>query len=104
MESANISFSKIGTGPIIAAIVFLILIIFSGRILNEINKSNCKTDANITSAHRWASWAVGLSTMGLIISVVFIILAAMVVTHKDGGTMSGLNYVARTSKITRTLD
>ena len=60
---------KMAFSLIISAIIFLILVIFSGRILNLINKSSCKPDANMQSAHKWAAWAVGISTMGLIVSI-----------------------------------
>lgn len=67
-----------GTGKrtmslIFASIVFLILIIFSGRILSLINKSSCKTDKDIQGAHKWAGAAVGISTAGLIICLGFLI-------------------------------
>ena len=42
-------------------IVFLIIVIVSGRILNKINDSSCKSNSDIKVAHRWAAWAVGIS-------------------------------------------
>ena len=46
---------------IFSFIIFLIIVIVSGRILNEINLSKCNTDKNIKIAHKWATWAVGIS-------------------------------------------
>ena len=70
MEGIGKGASKMAFSFIISMIIFLILVIFSGRILNLINKSSCKkTDTNIEGAHKWAAWAVGISTLGLIISL-----------------------------------
>ena len=74
MEGVAKGASKMAFSLIFAAIIFLVLIIFSGRILNLINKSNCKSDADITSAHKWTAWAVGISTIGLIVSLGLLII------------------------------
>lgn len=68
---------------IIALIIFLVLVIVSGRILNEINKSSCHTsDANIQIAHKWAAWAVGISSVaaGLVVIGIILIIVAKVET------------------------
>lgn len=60
---------------IIAFITFLIFIIISGRILNELNLSKSKTDSNIKSAHKWAAWSVGIfSTLAVLSLTGFIVL------------------------------
>ena len=61
-------------GSIFAAIIFLILIIFSGRILNLINKAGYKSNSNLEDAHKWAAWAVGISTTGLIVALIVIVM------------------------------
>ena len=70
---------------IIAFIIFLVLVIISGRILNEINKSKCHTsDANIQIAHKWAAWAVGISTAGLALVLIGIILIIVAKVETGG--------------------
>ncbi len=60
---------------IIAFIIFLVFIIISGRILNELNLSKSKKDANIESAHKWAAWSVGIfSTFAALSLIGFIVL------------------------------
>lgn len=56
----------------ISFIIFLIIVIISGRILNKINESNC-TDPNIKDAHKWAAWTVGLSATAAGISLIIFI-------------------------------
>ncbi len=63
---------------IIAAVIFLVIVIVSGRFLAEINLSKCKTDPNIITAHWWAAWAVGISTAGLAIAVGLFILILVI--------------------------
>ena len=64
---------------VIAFIIFLILVIISGRILYDINKSSCKnTDAHLQDAHSWTAWTVGLASFGAgltLIGIILIILA-----------------------------
>jgi ABC-type cobalamin transport system permease subunit len=50
----------------IAFVIFLVVVIISGRILNELNltTSSCKSDNHIKDAHKWAAWAVGISSTG----------------------------------------
>lgn len=47
---------------IIAFAVLILIIIITGRILNEINSSKSKTDPKIKAAREWAVWSVGLGT------------------------------------------
>jgi hypothetical protein len=63
---------------IISFIVFLVMVIISGRILNEINKSSC-TDPNIKTAHKWTAWAVGISSAAAGISLIAFIAILFVV-------------------------
>jgi uncharacterized BrkB/YihY/UPF0761 family membrane protein len=68
---------KIEIFLVVGFILFLIVLIISGRILNEINKSSCKSDSNIKDAHKWAAWTVGISVVGVFITLVVLILLFM---------------------------
>lgn len=88
----------------LAALVFLALTIVLGRILDLINKSSCRVKSSATSssppgtldtingAHTWTSWALGISVLGLIISLVGIGLIAYTKT-------TGLATVADITKL-----
>lgn len=59
----------------IAFIIFLVIIIISGRILDDINKSSCGADPRIANAHKWAAWVVGLASAAAAITlIIFIVL------------------------------
>ena len=53
----------------VCIIIFLVIVILSGVILYEINKSGCK-DSHIVEAHKWAAWAVGLSSVGAGLAII----------------------------------
>jgi hypothetical protein len=54
---------KIGIVLVISFIVSLTIVIISGRILDDINKSGQKTsNTYIANAHKWAAWTVGISS------------------------------------------
>jgi len=57
-------------------IVFLIIVIVSGRILNEINLSK-SSDSHIKIAHRWAAWSVGISATAAGLSLIAFIALLM---------------------------
>lgn len=62
----------------IAFVIFLVLVIISGRILDDINNAQCQSDANLKNASQWTKWFLGISVaaMGLaliaFISIFFI--------------------------------
>ncbi|XWV25471.1 putative ORFan [Tupanvirus deep ocean] len=59
---------------IIGFVIFLVIVIISGRILNEINLSSCTSDSHIKIAHSWAAWVVGISsTVAGILLILFIV-------------------------------
>lgn len=70
---------------IIAFILFLAIVIVSGRILNEINltSSSCRSDSHIQSAHKWAAWTVGISATGagLALLALIVIIAIKVLPY-----------------------
>lgn len=68
------SIAKMSIELVITFVIFLVLLIVSGRILNEINLSKCSNDPNIKIAHKWTSWAVGISTTGVLVTIVLFIL------------------------------
>jgi hypothetical protein len=74
--------SKMIVSLSIALIIFIVLLIVAGRILNLINNSKCHTsnDPDIQTAHKWAAWSVGITTLGMIVCLVFlgILIAGMV--------------------------
>lgn len=57
---------------IVTLIILILIIIITGRILNEINLSKDKSDSNIQSAHKWAAWSVGLSSTFAVLTLVFV--------------------------------
>lgn len=61
--------------PGIGLIIFLVLVIISGVILDSINHSptTCYNDPNITYAKTWTGGLLGISTVGMILSLIFII-------------------------------
>lgn len=63
---------RIRTYLVVTFIVLIVIIIFIGRILNEINLSKSKSDPRIQTAHKWAAWGVGLSST--IAAITFIML------------------------------
>jgi ABC-type Fe3+ transport system permease subunit len=60
---------------IIAFIIFLVSLIVNGSILDMINKSSTssKTDPYIVKAHKWAAGSVGISTAGLVVTLIIAI-------------------------------
>ena len=59
----------------IAFIIFLVLVIVSGRILDGINKSSCTNDPHIQNSKKWSAWSVGLaSTAAALTLIAFIAL------------------------------
>lgn len=60
---------------VIALVIFLAILIITGRILAKINASNCKEDEHIKEAKKWSAWSVGLSSTGLVLSLVVLVLA-----------------------------
>ena len=60
----------------IAFILFLVVVIITGKILNEINLSSsaCKAEPHIAVAHRWSAWAVGISATGATLALIAFIL------------------------------
>lgn len=79
------------TSPVISLFIFLIILIVVGRILNEINLSKCTTDKNIETAKKWASWAVGITSLGMIISLGVIIF--FIVKSHYGAEAAGATIV-----------
>lgn len=62
----------------IGFIFFLAIVIVSGIILHDINKSGCKSDSNIKNAHKFTAWLVGISSAAAGISLlifIFILVA-----------------------------
>ena len=70
---------------VIAFIIFMALVIISGRILYDINKSSCRnSDSHIQDAHKWTAWTVGLSSAGAGLALIGIILI-IVAKSETGG-------------------
>jgi len=67
---------KIGAVLLISSIISLILVIISGKILDDINKSGQKSaNTYIQNAHKWAAWTVGISsTLTGLTLIAFILL------------------------------
>jgi hypothetical protein len=66
---------------VIGFILALVLVIMFGRILNMINDSACykgSTSGDMKTAHTWAAWGVGISSvvtalfLGLLIFVIVV--------------------------------
>lgn len=73
----------------IAFIIFLALVILTGRILYDINQSstNCKnSDPHIQNAHAWAAWGVGISSAGAGLALIGFILVIVLKKKVDTGT------------------
>ena len=51
------------------AVIFLVVLIISGRILAQINKSSCNSDSNIRDAHKWTAWVVALMSIALFLAI-----------------------------------
>lgn len=64
---------------IIGFIIFLAIVIISGRILNEINLSGCKSDSHIKIAHTWTAWVVGISSTAAGILLILFIASFFIV-------------------------
>ena len=64
---------KIIISLVVAFIFSLAVVILTGRILDDINKSGSKSDARIQNAHKWAAWAVGISSAAAGISLIGVI-------------------------------
>lgn len=60
----------------ITLIIFLIIVIVTGKILHEINKSKCfaSGDQNILVAHKWCAWAVGISSTGMALTLILFLV------------------------------
>lgn len=58
----------------IAFIIFLILVIISGKILSDLNKATCSTDPGVVSGKKWSKWLVGISTVGMIVTLIGLIV------------------------------
>lgn len=60
----------------IAFILFLVITIVTGHILNKINLASaaCKAEPHIAVAHKWSAWAVAISSTGMALSLIVFIL------------------------------
>lgn len=64
---------KYSMSILFAFIIFLILVVIGGRILNMINNTTC-SDKYIKTAHTWSSWMVGISSAGALITLALFVL------------------------------
>jgi len=71
---------------VITFIIFLVVLILSGRILNLINLSSsaCRSNSDIKTAHKWAAWAVGITSVGTGLTFLGIIGAIYLAVQTGG--------------------
>ena len=65
MEEAVTGIIKTQIILFIAFIIFLVLVVVSGRILDDINKSSCKNDLHIANASRWTKVFLAVTTVSM---------------------------------------
>ena len=54
----------------IAFVLFLILVIISGRILDDLNKTKCTADAYLDNSKKWSKYFLAVSTIGMILALI----------------------------------
>ena len=66
----------------VAFLIFLAILIVTGRILNKINDAGIKDNADINEAKKWAGASVGISAAGLALTLIVLIIAIVVYFKK----------------------